>query len=67
MIFPLLSRHAARGDRDKVGADLSMGLRLVLFLAIPAAAGLTLLAEPWRGYSSSEVNSPPVIPSAPLR
>ncbi|NIL97953.1 MAG: murein biosynthesis integral membrane protein MurJ [Planctomycetales bacterium] len=46
VIFPLLSRHAARGDRDKIGADLSLGLRLVLFLAVPAAAGLFLLAEP---------------------
>ncbi|MDH3719061.1 MAG: murein biosynthesis integral membrane protein MurJ [Planctomycetota bacterium] len=46
VIFPLLSRHAARGDRDKISADLSLGLRLVLFLAVPAAAGLVLLAFP---------------------
>jgi putative peptidoglycan lipid II flippase len=46
VIFPLLSRHAARGDFARVGSDLTLGLRLVLFGAVPAAAGLFLLAEP---------------------
>ena len=46
VIFPLLSRHAARGDRTHLADDLTLGLRLVLFLAIPATAGLVLLAEP---------------------
>ena len=45
-IFPLLSRHAARGDRKRLGEDLSLGLRLVLFLGIPASAGLAMLAHP---------------------
>ncbi|MFW5693171.1 MAG: murein biosynthesis integral membrane protein MurJ, partial [Thermoguttaceae bacterium] len=45
-IFPLLSRHAARGDREALGADLSLGLRLVLCLGVPAGAGLVLLAHP---------------------
>lgn len=45
-IFPLLSRHAARGQLDQLGADLTLGLRLVLALGIPASAGLVLLAEP---------------------
>ena len=45
-IFPLLSRHAARGDRGKLGADLSLGLRLVLFLGVPASVGLIILSEP---------------------
>ncbi len=45
-IFPLLSRHAARGDRRRLGADLTLGLRLVLFLGGPAAAGLVVLTEP---------------------
>ena len=39
-IFPLLSRHAARGDRRGLGADLTLGLRLVLFLGMPAGLGL---------------------------
>ena len=46
VIFPLLSRHAAAGQRDKLGADLTLGLRLVLFLAVPAGVGMILLAEP---------------------
>jgi putative peptidoglycan lipid II flippase len=45
-IFPLLSRHAARGDRQRLGADLTLGLRLVLCLAVPAGVGLILLAQP---------------------
>jgi len=45
-IFPLLSRHAARGDQRRLGADLTLGLRLVAFLSIPAAVGLIMLAEP---------------------
>ncbi len=45
-IFPLLSRHAARGDRQQLGADMTLGLRLVLCLGVPAGAGLILLAEP---------------------
>jgi putative peptidoglycan lipid II flippase len=45
-IFPLLSRHAARGDRAKLGADLTLGLRLVLCLGVPASAGLVILAHP---------------------
>jgi putative peptidoglycan lipid II flippase len=46
VIFPLLSRHAARGDRRRAAADLTAGLRLALLLGIPASAGLILLAEP---------------------
>ncbi len=45
-IFPLLSRHAARGDREKLGSDLTLGLRLVVCLGVPAGVGLIMLAEP---------------------
>jgi putative peptidoglycan lipid II flippase len=45
-IYPLLSRHAARGERGKLGADMTAGLRVVLFLGVPAGVGLMLLAEP---------------------
>jgi putative peptidoglycan lipid II flippase len=45
-IFPLLSRHAARGDRESLGGDLTLALRLVVFLGLPASAGLVLLARP---------------------
>ena len=46
VMFPLLSSHAARGEHARVGTDLTLGLRLVFFGAVPAAAGLFLLAEP---------------------
>jgi len=46
VIFPALSRHAARGARQELGADLSLALRLVLFLGLPASAGLVLMAQP---------------------
>jgi putative peptidoglycan lipid II flippase len=45
-IFPLLSRHAARGDFRKLGDDMTLGLRLVFCLALPASAGLFILAHP---------------------
>jgi putative peptidoglycan lipid II flippase len=44
--FPLLSRHAARGDRDAVARDLTLGVRLVLLAAVPCAVGLAILPEP---------------------
>jgi putative peptidoglycan lipid II flippase len=45
-IFPLLCRHAARGDHRQMGADMTLGLRLVLCLSVPAGVGLMLLAQP---------------------
>jgi putative peptidoglycan lipid II flippase len=45
-IFPLLCRHADRGDHRQMGADMTLGLRLVLCLSIPAGVGLMLLARP---------------------
>ena len=46
VLFPLLSRHAERGDLGRLRDDLTLGLRLVLAIGIPASAGLTLLARP---------------------
>ncbi len=46
VIYPALARHAARGDRRQVGVDLTAGLRLVWFTALPAGIGIMLLAEP---------------------
>jgi putative peptidoglycan lipid II flippase len=45
-IFPLLCRHADRGDHRQLGADMTLGLRLVFCLSIPAGVGLILLAQP---------------------
>jgi putative peptidoglycan lipid II flippase len=46
VVFPRFSQHAATGDRRALTEDLLGGLRWVLLLAIPASAGLWLLAEP---------------------
>ena len=46
VLYPLLSRHAEQGRLDKVRDDLSLGLRLVVCIGLPASAGLVLLAEP---------------------
>lgn len=46
VIYPTLARSAARGDRQRIGADLTSGLRWVLFSSVPASVGLMLVAEP---------------------
>jgi len=63
VIFPLLSRHAAGGRNDRVAGDLTLGLRLVIFGGVPAAAGLFLLAEPFarllferQNFTSADTN-----------
>jgi putative peptidoglycan lipid II flippase len=45
-IFPLLCRHADRKDHRQLGVDMTLGLRLVFLLSIPASVGLILLAQP---------------------
>jgi putative peptidoglycan lipid II flippase len=46
VFYPLISRHAARGDRAAIGADLTLGLRLVWFAGLPASLGIMLVADP---------------------
>ena len=46
VVFPLIARHAARQDWSQLGHDYHKGMRLVLVLNVPAAAGLALLSEP---------------------
>ncbi|MDB5386589.1 MAG: murJ 3 [Planctomycetaceae bacterium] len=45
-IFPLLARHAARGELDQLRKDLSLGLRLVILIGVPASAALVWLSQP---------------------
>ncbi len=45
-IFPILSQRATQGDLEGVSATLSRGLGLALFIALPASAGLMIVAEP---------------------
>ena len=45
VIYPLLSRHAAKKDYKAIREDLSFGLRIILSLAIPSGIGLMFLAD----------------------
>jgi putative peptidoglycan lipid II flippase len=46
VLFPLLARHAARGELGRLRDDLTLALRLVLVIGIPASLGLMVVAEP---------------------
>lgn len=46
VVFPLISRHAAQKDWPSLGRAYRQGMRLILVINIPAAAGLAVLAEP---------------------
>jgi putative peptidoglycan lipid II flippase len=46
VIFPTLSEQAFKGDRRELGATLVRGLKLVLLITLPAAAGLMALKIP---------------------
>ena len=46
VVFPLIARHAARGEWGELAAAYHRGLRLILVVAVPAAAGLVVLSEP---------------------
>ena len=45
-ILPMMSHQAAVGDLDKLKSTFTFSLRIVSFLAIPAAIGLIVLREP---------------------
>jgi putative peptidoglycan lipid II flippase len=44
--LPSLSRLAARGDQAELGSTFAFGMRLSLFVAIPASVLLVVLAQP---------------------
>lgn len=46
VLFPLFTRHVQRGELDRLSDDLSLGIRLVLAIGLPASAGLMLVAHP---------------------
>ena len=46
VLFPLMSKHAERGEFSQVGRDLTYGMRLVVAIGVPASVGLALLSEP---------------------
>ena len=45
-VFPTFSVHAAKGETDQLSSTLSLVLRAVLFLSIPATVGLVVLRLP---------------------
>ena len=46
VVFPLIARHAAAGDRESFALAYRKGMRLILLINVPAAAGLVALALP---------------------
>jgi putative peptidoglycan lipid II flippase len=46
VVYPLIARHAAQSDFAAMAQDFHKGLRLILVINVPAAAGLALLSEP---------------------
>lgn len=44
--LPSLSRLVARGERDELGRTFAFGMKLALFVAVPATALFVALAEP---------------------
>lgn len=46
VVFPLISRYAAKGDWSSMAAAYRKGMRLILAINVPAAVGMVLLAPP---------------------
>jgi putative peptidoglycan lipid II flippase len=46
VVYPLLARHAVEGKFEAMAGDFHRGVRLILLINIPAAAGLALLSGP---------------------
>jgi len=46
VVFPKIAQHAAEGRLDLLAGDYRKGMRLILLINVPAAAGLIVLAEP---------------------
>ncbi|HZZ21041.1 MAG TPA: murein biosynthesis integral membrane protein MurJ [Opitutaceae bacterium] len=46
VIYPLIARHAVKSDFASMAKDFQKGIRLILIINVPAAAGLALLSGP---------------------
>jgi len=46
VLFPTLARFAARGEHDNLRATMANGMRQILFVLLPAAAAVLVLATP---------------------
>ncbi len=63
VLLPVLSRHAAEGQHDRVRETINHSLRILLFIMVPAAVGLFVLARPiteallgWRAFDAASVD-----------
>jgi len=45
-VFPTLTAHAARGQKEAFRRDMSLGIRSVIFITLPSGIGLIALAGP---------------------
>jgi putative peptidoglycan lipid II flippase len=64
VVFPLISRYAARGDFRNLAAAYQKGVGLILVITVPAAAGIILLREPilvclfqWGAFGDADTRS----------
>jgi len=46
VVFPLIAKHAADRDDEKLAQSYRKGMRLILVINVPAAVGLAVLSEP---------------------
>jgi len=46
VVYPLIAAHAVRGDFRSMATDFQKGIRLILIINVPAAAGMALISEP---------------------
>ncbi|MFA5057080.1 MAG: murein biosynthesis integral membrane protein MurJ, partial [Opitutaceae bacterium] len=46
VVYPLIARHAVAGRFEEMAEDYRKGVRLILLINVPAAAGLALLSRP---------------------
>ncbi len=45
-VFPTLTGHAARGEKEEFKKTMSLGVRTIIFVTLPAAVGLMALKTP---------------------
>ena len=46
VVYPLIAAHAVKGDFRSMASDFQKGIRLILIINVPAAAGMALISEP---------------------
>jgi putative peptidoglycan lipid II flippase len=46
VVYPLIAAHAVRSDFRSMATDFQKGIRLILIINVPAAAGMAIISEP---------------------